>query len=516
MKDYTKKQKPLFKTDFQNQPMLIPPDLHDLTADNHLAQLVNKIVETTSEEIFIQDYPGGGALAYHPKILAKVIIYAYLTKVYSGREMAKLIKENIVFMWLAGLNTPDFRTINRFRSGRFEKIIKDLFRNVLGVCFELEIISLKDYFVDGTPMEANANRHKVVWKKRHENLQKGVDAHIDRLFKEIKEIVHIEEKEARKVERQAKVVSERLKSSEAEEMIRHAVKDLEVSFSKREEQKLKTRVKKLKEYEEKKEVYKFQETLFNDRNSFVKTDPDASGIRMKDGQVRAGYNVMIGTENQVVLNYSLHSRSSESRCFIDHMKGFESLSSRHCKNIVGDAAYGSEENYLFCKKKNLKSYLKYNSFHQETKRKTKKNQKPEFKYDSDSNTYTCPEGKVLNPKYTTHRKSGTNFKQKIVVYQTDDCYKCKNKCTYGKYRRIRRSERYEKLKSETKERLLSPSGIKLRSRRSVDVESVFGDFKKNSKFYRFNLRGLKKAETELGLLSLAHNLKKIIKKETDR
>lgn len=153
-------------------------DLETDIPENHLVRVVNSAVNRLSDAIFDAAYPGGGRHSYHPKMLTKVIIYAYTQRLYSSRQIAKAVRENIMFMWLAGRQQPDFRTINRFRSERMKDVLEQIFTAVLELLVEEKYVQLEHYFVDGTKIEANANRNSFVWKKavvkQHAKLQEKV------------------------------------------------------------------------------------------------------------------------------------------------------------------------------------------------------------------------------------------------------------------------------------------------------------------------------------------------------
>ena len=130
---------------------------------------------------------GGGTSSYHPKMLLKVLVYAYSQKIYSSRKIAKALRENIHFMWLSGGNQPDFRTINDFRGSRVKGVIDEVFADVLEYLIEAGHVKLENYFVDGTKIEADANKHKVVWAKRKDTYQKRAHVQIQELLKQIEQ-----------------------------------------------------------------------------------------------------------------------------------------------------------------------------------------------------------------------------------------------------------------------------------------------------------------------------------------
>ena len=157
--------KVLYKSYTQNDFLLFPPCIGDFIPENHPVRIVNAILDNFDISEIESTYKGGGTTSYHPLMLLKVVVYAYLTNVYSGRRMASLLEENVIFMWLSGMNRPDFRTINRFRSerladGRFESI----FRQVVELLHDEGLISLDVQYIDGTKIESVANKYTFVWK----------------------------------------------------------------------------------------------------------------------------------------------------------------------------------------------------------------------------------------------------------------------------------------------------------------------------------------------------------------
>jgi transposase len=159
------KSKQVFKPYHQQQVMLLPPSLDDLIPPKHLVRVVNETIDQLDIEPLIATYKGDGTSAYHPVMLLKVLVYAYLTTTYASRMIAKALHENIHFMWLSGMSHPDFRTINTFRSSRLKEVIDQVFGSMVFFLLEHGYIDLQQYFVDGTKLRADNNKHKVVWAK---------------------------------------------------------------------------------------------------------------------------------------------------------------------------------------------------------------------------------------------------------------------------------------------------------------------------------------------------------------
>jgi transposase len=123
--------------------LTLPMDLAEDIPENHLVRVVNAAVNRLSDRIFAEAYPGGGRDSYHPKMLTKVIIYAYTQRIYSSRQIAKAVRENVMFMWIAGRQRPDFRTINRFRSERMKAVLEKVFTAVLQSLAEEKYVKLE-------------------------------------------------------------------------------------------------------------------------------------------------------------------------------------------------------------------------------------------------------------------------------------------------------------------------------------------------------------------------------------
>jgi transposase len=143
-------------------------DVEILIPKHHLCRIVDTAVEKMDMNLFLPLYPGGGRPPYHPKMMLKIILYAYTKRIYSSREMAKQLEENIYFMWLSGNQKPDFRTINRFRSERMKDVIYETFFSIVDLLHQEGLVKLEDYFLDGTKIEANANKYTFVWRKSTE------------------------------------------------------------------------------------------------------------------------------------------------------------------------------------------------------------------------------------------------------------------------------------------------------------------------------------------------------------
>ncbi len=509
-----------FKSYEQHQVMLLPPSLEDLIPKNHQVRIINNIIDKMNIDSLLATYKGGGTSSYHPRMMLKVLIYAYSQRIYSSRNIGKALRENIHFMWLSGQNQPDFRTINRFRSSHIRESIEQIFSTVVSLLVESGFIDLKDYFIDGTKVEANANKFSYVWKKSTKRYKEGLQQKVKELFRAIDKInaeedSHYGNKDLPEMgedsEIDSKAISERLA-------------EMENQLSKKPENKIiKQAVKKIKDnYLPRQQKYERQEEILQGRNSYSKTDEDATFMRMKDdhlqnGQLKAGYNIQMGTENQFIVGYSVHQNPGDTGLLIPHLEKVKDQLGFLPENIIADAGYGSEENYEYLENQAVTGYVKYNLFHREQKRSFAQEifRVENLSYDETTDTYSCPWGKKLSYRETVNYVTDNGYETARDLYECEDCTGCelRAQCFKGKNNRvITVSHRLNALRKRARDLLLSSKGKEYRSRRPIEVESVFGQLKHNMQFRRFALRGIEKVNIEYGLLSIAHNLKKWVRK----
>ena len=145
-------------------------------------RIVNQAVEDINIDGLLGQYVGGGTSSYHPKMMLKVLVYAYCKKIYTTRKIVEALEENIHFKWIVAENTPDFRTINEFRGKRMKAVIVEVFSAVVEYLVAGGYIKLENYYLDGTKIEADANKHKVVWEKRKNRYEQNVKAQIKELL----------------------------------------------------------------------------------------------------------------------------------------------------------------------------------------------------------------------------------------------------------------------------------------------------------------------------------------------
>jgi transposase len=508
----------LFKQYNQQQNFLLPPSLEELIDKAHLVRVVNEVVETMNIGSLINQYEGGGTTAYHPRMLLKVLLYAYCTKIYTGRKIAKALKQDIHFMWLAAMNRPDFRTINNFRSGKAKDAIEALFKEMLLFLADHQYIKMENYFCDGSTFSADANRFKMVWKKNAHRFKEAAENKCKELFKQIDQLNQAEDKlygdrDLEEVGSEGPSITKEFINAQVDKLN----KIIETTTDKKKKRQAGSVKKELKVNEGKIVKYEQQIETAKNRSGYNRTDEDATAMRMKNDETLPAYNVMAGSENQFIVSCSVHQNTNDAVCLKEHIAQLEKHTHTLPEAIVADSIFGTEQNYELIGQKGIENYLKYPFFHNEQKKSYQSNPfvKENFAYDATTDSFKCPNNQNLTLKQTTtqtHKRTGyvSNFK----VYECESCYGCPfyTQCCKSEKERNRTlkvNEKLEAYKQRARWNLTSEKGIRLRKQRGIEIESCFGDIKHNMGFRRFHLRGLSKVKMEVSLVAMSHNLRKI-------
>lgn len=502
--------KVVFKNQTGKIPELFPINIFDKIPAEHPVRLVDKVVDGLDIEEFIKQYKGGGTSAYHPRMMLKVLFYSYLSNIYSCRKIGKALEENIHFMFISGNSTPDFRTINEFRSKILKDKIQNIFGQVVKMLVDLGYVSLEVQYIDGTKIEAKSNRYTFVWRGSVEKHKEKLEIKINTILADIASSIQSDNQDLNQESLPKKINSEELKEklSVLNKKLKEPNKNQAKALQKLQEEHL----PKLEEYEKKLEI-------LGDRNSYSKTDQDATFMRMKEdhmknGQLKPAYNVQISTENQFVTHGTIHQKPNDTTTLSSHLESFEQAYETQSTTVVADAGYGSEENYELMANKNMEAYVKYNYFHKEQKKNFKNNAflVQNLFYNAEKDFYVCPMGQKMEKKGTSKRVSDNGFVAQVSIYEAQRCEDCplRGLCHQGKgNRKIEVNHRLNAHKEKAKDLLMSEKGLEHRSKRPIEVEAVFGQMKSNNKFNRFTFKGLEKVELEFLLMAIGHNLRKM-------
>jgi len=520
-----KPRKPLVFQPYTNRQSMMIPDIESFIPEHHVARLVDEMVESIPDKLLFSHYVGGGRAPYHPKLLLKVILYAYTQKIYSSRSMKRMVEENLPAMWLAGMQTPDHRTINDFRGVRMQAIMEELFEQFLLQLVEQELVDLEYMFIDGTKIEANANKYSFVWGKALANHDQKLREKTQSLIRDVRAVTTEELREDNLEEQLTKTVEQLTEEVQSLESQYEQASDKEERKQLRmEKSKRQKHIKTIEtDYLPRLARYEAQREILGERNSYSKTDHDATFMRMKDdhmknGQLKAGYNVQIATQNQFIIGYKLFQRPGDTRCFQPFMNQLMEALPKVPTQVIADAGYASEENYLFAMGEEQEPLFEllapYNTYVKEQTKSYKQDisKVQNWPYREEEDVFICPNNrKVLFKRYSQRKNTG-GYEQDYKIYECEDCTDCPLKalCTKAKgNRQVHWNPVYEEMKAKARAALDDEQKAALYAKRKVDVETVFGDIKGNRSFTRFLLRGLAKTQTEFGLVAIAHNLLKV-------
>ena len=497
------------KSDNRKQNLLLPPSLDELVPENHMVRVVDAVIDRLDISDILSTYRGGGNSAFNPKMMLKVLVFAYLSNVYSSRRIEELLKRDIYFMWLAGMKRPDFRTINYYRGKRLKVGFDTVFTQVVRLLHEEGFVSLKVQYIDGTKIESVANKYTFVWRGSVEKYDARLKAKTEALLRQI------EQNHA--IENQENPAPEELTAEEVAERVERIREKVDADNLSKEERKA------LKQIETdavpRMNRYKEQLETMGPRNSYSKTDPDATFMRMKEdamlnGQLKPGYNVQISTENQFITNFGIYQRPTDTLTMISYLESFKARYGMQSEEIVADSGYGSEENYEYMFSNGMTPYVKYNMFHVEQRRGYRNNpfRVSNLFYNPDDDFYVCPMGQKLKFIRQEKRYTASGYQQTVSVYRACRCEGCplRGQCHKSKRdRQIEVNHTLDDYKARARELLTSEQGIKHRSNRPIEPEAVFGQIKECGRFRRLRLKGLTGAKIDFGLKALAHNLRKL-------
>ena len=497
------------KSDNRKQNLLLPPSLDELVPENHMVRVVDAVIDRLDISDILSTYRGGGNSAFNPKMMLKVLVFAYLSNVYSSRRIEELLKRDIYFMWLAGMKRPDFRTINYYRGKRLKVGFDTVFTQVVRLLHEEGFVSLKVQYIDGTKIESVANKYTFVWRGSVEKYDARLKAKTEALLRQIEQNHAIEDKEnpvpeeltAEEVTKRVERIKEKVDADNLGKEERKALKQIETDS-----------VPRMNRYREQLET-------MGSRNSYSKTDPDATFMRMKEdamlnGQLKPGYNIQISTENQFITNFGIYQRPTDTLTMISYLESFKARYGMQSEEIVADSGYGSEENYEYMFSNGMTPYVKYNMFHVEQRRGYRNNpfRVSNLFYNPDDDFYVCPMGQKLKFIRQEKRYTASGYQQTVSVYRACRCEGCplRGQCHKSKRdRQIEVNHTLDDYKARARELLTSEQGIKHRSNRPIEPEAVFGQIKECGRFRRLRLKGLTGAKIDFGLKALAHNLRKL-------
>ena len=508
-----------FRSYTTNQMVLFPQRIDENIAENDPVRIVSSIVDHLDMSSVNKLYNGMGRCPYHPRMMLKVIIYAYMNNIYSCRRIEQLLLRDIHFIWLAGYEKPDFITINRFRN-RLKDEINNIFTQLVLILATKGYVSLDVEYVDGTKIESKSNKYTFVWRKTVERNRARLIDKVKALLAQVDDCIA---QDNTKTDETVEFTPSQLAEISAE--LNASLSDPQVEMDKEEKKKRRKLAKELKERSEKLAEYNQHLETLGDRNSYSKTDKDATFMHMKedainDGLTKPGYNLQIATENQFITNFALFPNPTDTLTYIPFMESFRERYGHFASTEVADSGYGSEENYEFMEQNGTAAYVKYNRFHIEHRPQYVPDpfRSENFYYNKKEDYCVCPMGQHMTRTGTSHKTSASGYVSNRATYTAQNCEGCPLRClcfdASGDRRVIERNHKLEAYRQKASELLTSEEGLRHRGKRCIEPEAVFGQIKYNMAYRRFRHIGVDKVKMDFAFFAIAFNIKKMVAKMT--
>ena len=458
-----------------------------------------------------------------PRRLLKILLYAYMNHIYSSRAIETACRRDINFMFLLeGRPAPTYSTISRFRTRHFGPCAQSIMAKTTSFLCRIGELSKESVFIDGTKIEANANKYTFVWRKATvKNSRKLSDkirslCEICQKFYRIGAACYVKpslhnlkhlRRELYQIKQKQGIVFVHGHGHHKSELQRII-------------EKVEAAVSKMKEYNHK--IF-----LCAGRNSYSKTDHDATFMRLKEdamlnGQLKPAYNIQHALDSDYIAWVSISPKPTDTTTLIPTLKEMQEHLGFKYKKVVADAGYESEENYLFLEQNDQLSFIKPSNYEISKTRKyrTDISRRENMQYNSETDSYTCKNGRKLTKQYERKVRSKTGYVSVKTIYQCDDCHDCpyKTKCIRGnncktpwedRKKLLQVSKLFEKKRREDLKRILSDEGCQLRLNRSIQAEGSFAVTKEDMAFRRYLCRGKKNVLAESILVAIAYDLSKL-------
>ena len=458
-----------------------------------------------------------------PRQMLKIMIYAAMNRIYSSRDIESACRRDINFMFLLdGAPAPDHSTIARFISLHLSQCSRQLMSEVGTILLDLGEISGENIFIDGTKIESVANKYSFVWKKAVSQNMIRLGEKISAFCAECEELygmkVVYEEQITQQTLKRLRKTLYKLKKEEKIEFV-HGIGKRKHALQ-RSIETLEGYIDKIKEYKEKIRTC-------GKRNSYAKTDIDATFMRMKEdamlnGQLKPAYNLQHGVDSEYVTWLGIYQSPTDTLTLIPFLKDMERYIQFKYKNIVADAGYESEENYVFLEHNGQIGYIKPQNYELSQTRNFKNDisRRENMDYNPESNTYVCRNGKKLSAVSTRIEKTATGYERKVTIYECENCRNCpyKKDCIRGnncktafkdRKKKLAVSRNLEEKRAECLERITGDFGTQLRMNRSIQAEGSFANVKEDMNFRRYLYRGKENVLAQSTLLAIGFDINKL-------
>ena len=477
--------------------------------DMFLQILEDSGVATIIQKALRRGKNNGGRNPYNPYRLFATIIYAFSKHSGSLRKIEESINFDLRFIYLMQQERPSYVTISKFLNNVVVKSQDEIFSCIVKRILLHFNICIDDVFIDGTKIEANANKTKFVW--RPTAFQKKLDSKIKT---ELTKHFNMQDNKTNFI---AKEVADYI-SALKEKIAQQGIELEKVSFGRgHRNPDIVSSYKRLTELLLKKLEYEERESICGDgRNSYYKTDKDATAMNMKSdyysglgSNMKAGYNIQIIVAKGIVLEYMVSQDRNDLYAFIPTLNKFYVNYDHYPRRICADSGYGSLLNYRFLSENGIENYVKFQYWQPEVDGRHVEL----YSFDGEGR-FVCLSGRegIKNPfDLNRHpRGKGNDF------YLISNCGRCifkdyckaklKDKASNTRIFEVNK-ELYD-YKAEARKNLLSTMGIEMRVNRSSQVEGVFGVIKQDMSYDRIRRRGLENVSAEIMLVCLGYVLRK--------
>ena len=454
-----------------------------------------------------------GNKGYDPDMMLQVLLFAFMNGNPSLRDLEDLCKFDIRYMWLSNEERPSHMAFQRFINNRLALKIQDIFYDITKVIIDVEEVDTSIVYIDGTKIEANARKTSFVWKK-------AVLTNRDKLYLKITEAIkELETLGFTDYESQSQYPSDDV-GKIADDLMDHMVaENIDIVYGKgKRKSKVQAIFDKILEYFIKLFEYEEKLDICGERNSYSKTDHDATMMNMKydyynqTGVFKPGYNLQLGVSDEYIVHLGVYPNPADVKTFIPFMKSYKEKYGFLPKWPVGDAGYGSYENYFYCLETGMNLGMKYNMYAKKHDAKFKKRVYNSINWKENEEGYkVCPEGNVFDQYVDESYEKKGKYIQITSNYRCGGCGECANMslCTKSVVeRQLRRNLVLEEFQSEVDKNLSTEFGKELKKQRSIQVEGAFGVIKEDIKYTRLRRRGIESVKIELYLVALGFNLMK--------
>lgn len=507
---------PTNKDYYTARQLILPLDYDFLIEKDDPVRMFVEVMEGENLGKYIKKSSDLGRTGYNRFTLLEIILFAFMENIRTLRGIEKACKTDIRFMWLSKSERPSHTTLANFINNDLNENIEKIFIEINKVFIKKLKIDTSKLYIDGTKIEAYANKYTFVWKKATISFKNKLIAKISTTLNDLNLFMD------QSLQSETYEIRDDYSPDFLIEIIQKLQEfidknNIQIVFGKgkhkHQSQRLRDKFQNYYDYMLK--YIEIIDTCGDNRNSYSKTDKDATFMHlkedyMKNGQLKPAYNLQIGVSNGYILSLGVYQDRDDVGTLKPFLENYKRQYGFYPKYPVGDSGYGSLSNYLYLERNNMELYTKYAMYSKE------KDNGGNFidKFETiDDNTIRCPNNRNLNFIYTKINRRNRELND--YVYECEDCSGCpfekvckKNTIQKERNRRVSINYEWKKLRLKVLQNLSTDFGNQLKINRSIQVEGAFGVIKEDMKYQRLHRRSKKKAEIEFYLVAIAYNLRK--------